>query len=61
MERISETKMLAVRAKCRDDGVPEEQVLKHYRLNSLADMTEAQHNHMIKYWDHFMGMNNNGK
>ena len=49
--KISDIKVKSLQEKCKNDGVPEEKVLKAYKLKSLADMTEKMFSNCINNWE----------
>ena len=55
---IGKTKVLALKAKAESDGVPEDLILKLYKVKSLADLTEVKHTNIIQNWDKIKGMAN---
>lgn len=48
--KIAPVKVQVIRKRCADDGVPEEKVLKLYKINSFEDMTENQFRNAHDNW-----------
>lgn len=58
--KISKTKVMALKAKCKSESVPEERIYTLYHVASFADLSEAQHNNIVKHWDKIVsGVNGN--
>lgn len=55
-DTISKTKVLALKAKAEQDGVPESLILSLYKVKALADLTEEMHTNIIQYWDRIKEM-----
>lgn len=55
---ISKTKVLALKAKADQDGVPENLILSLYKVKALTDLTEEMHTNIIQYWDRIKEMAN---
>lgn len=54
--RISAVKVDVLKKRCADDNVPEERVLKLYKLKSFENMTEEQFRHASDYWQNIKEM-----
>lgn len=54
--RIDATKVQSIRQRCANDNIPEEKVLKFYKLKSFENMTEAQFAHSHQYWQNIKEM-----
>ena len=57
-DKISQTKVLAIRAKAKADGVSEDRICELYKVNSLAELTEEKHQNLVQFWDRIV---NDGK
>lgn len=53
--KIAPLKVDVLKKKCAEDNVPEDTVLKLYKLKSLEDMTEKQFQNCMQYWDKVKG------
>ena len=49
--KIADIKVKSLQEKCKNDGVPEEKVLKAYKLKSFSEMTEKQFSNCINNWE----------
>ncbi len=49
--RISEVKVKALMERCKNDGVPEEKIMKLYRVSSLAELTEKKFVNINTHWE----------
>ena len=54
--KISNIKVNIIKGKCADDGVPEEKVLKLYKIAKFEDMTEKAFQNAMNNWDKIKGM-----
>ena len=54
--KISNIKVNIIKGKCADDGVPEEKVLKLYKISKFEDMTEKAFQNAMNNWDKIKGM-----
>lgn len=48
---ISEVKVKALLARCDKEGVEPAKILKLYKVNSIADLTEAKYANINEFWD----------
>lgn len=48
---ISEVKVKALLARCDKEGVDPAKILKLYKVNSIADLTEAKYANINEFWD----------
>lgn len=48
---ISEVKVKALLARCDKEGVEPAKILKLYKVNSIADLTEAMYANINEFWD----------
>jgi len=48
--KIAPVKVGIIKKKCADDGIPEEKVLKLYKINSFEDMSEKQFKNATDNW-----------
>lgn len=48
---ISEVKVMALKERCKNDGVPEEKILKLYRVVRLEDLTEKKFANINTHWE----------
>ena len=49
-QKIPEVKVKALISRCEKDGVDTKTILKLYKVNSLADLTELQFRNINEYW-----------
>lgn len=49
--KINTTKVAALVAACKERGIEQEKILKLYKVESLADITEAQFANINTHWD----------
>lgn len=49
--KIDETKLAALRAAMRNNGVSQGQILRAYRIKALEDITENQFAHITQHWE----------
>lgn len=54
--RISAVKVEVLKKRCKDENVPEERVLKLYKLKNFESMTEEQFRHASDYWKNIKEM-----
>ena len=54
--KIPQMKIDILKKKCLESGIPEEKVLKLYKLNSFEDMTEKQFRNASDNWEKIKGM-----
>ena len=54
--KIAPVKVQLMKKKCADDGIPEEKVLKLYKIKSFEDMTENQFRNASDHWQEIKGM-----
>lgn len=52
---ISDEKVKALEEKCKADNVDVNDILKLYKVNSLAELTEVKHANIIQHWDKIKG------
>ena len=49
-QKIPDVKVKALISRCENDGVDKKTILKLYKVNSLADLTELQFKNINDYW-----------
>lgn len=54
--KIAPVKVQVMKKKCADDGIPEEKVLKLYKIKSFEDMTENQFRNASDHWQEIKEM-----
>lgn len=52
---ISDVKVKALEEKCKADNVDVNDILKLYKVNSLAELTEVKYANIIQHWDKIKG------
>lgn len=52
---ISDVKVNALEEKCKADNVDVNDILKLYKVNSLAELTEVKYANIIQHWDKIKG------
>lgn len=50
VQKIPDVKVKALISRCESDGVDTKNILKLYKVNSLADLTEKQFKNINDYW-----------
>jgi len=50
VQKISDVKVKALISRCESDGVDTKNILKLYKVNSLAELTELQFKNINDYW-----------
>jgi hypothetical protein len=48
---ISEVKVKALISRCEKEGVPAEKIMRLYKVDSLADITEKQFSNINEHWE----------
>lgn len=56
-DRISATKVQAIRAKAKSDGVSEDRICELYKVNSLSELTEEKHQNLVQFWERLVAEN----
>ena len=54
--KIAKIKVDIIKKKCADEGIPEEKVLKLYKISKFEDMTEKAFGNAMNNWDKIKGM-----
>lgn len=54
--KIAKIKVDIIKKKCADEGIPEEKVLKLYKIAKFEDMTEKAFGNAMNNWDKIKGM-----
>ena len=54
--KIAKIKVDIIKKKCADEGVPEEKVLKLYKISKFEEMTEKAFANAMNNWDKIKGM-----
>ena len=49
--KIAPLKVDILKKKCAEENVPEDRILKLYKLKSIEDMTEKQFQNCMQYWE----------
>ena len=49
--KIAPLKVDILKKKCSEENVPEDRILKLYKLKSIEDMTEKQFQNCMQYWE----------
>ena len=52
---VSDLKVKALEEKCKADNVDVNDILKLYKVNSLAELTEVKYANIIQHWDKIKG------
>ncbi len=53
--KISDIKVKVLQERCEKEGVPVEKILKLYKVESLADITEKQFRNINDFWEKIKG------
>lgn len=50
-QQISSTKVAALRSACKNRGIPEDKILKLYKVESLEALNERQYSNINEHWE----------
>lgn len=50
-QKIDGIKVIALKARCKNDGVDEETITKLYKVKTLEDLTERHFENLNQFWD----------